>query len=68
MPYLKLPKSCTIIPGLKLFQVGIEECCQLVERNLFEIVIEVGMVGIGYNEQLLVVAGKPFESVLSEIA
>ena len=51
-----------------LFQILAIERLYLVERYLVEVVVEVGVVGAGDNQQLLVVAGQLLVGVLAEVA
>lgn len=61
--------ECFAMPHNKgLFQIRTEKNFNLVERYLFEIVIQVGMVGIGNDQQFLVVASQFLIGILAEIA
>lgn len=51
-----------------LFQIFAIECFYLVERYFVEIVVEVGMVGSGDDEELFVVSLEFLEGVFAEIA
>lgn len=44
-----------------------EERFYLVERNCFQVVVQVGVVRAGYDQQLLVAAFQPLEGVFPEI-
>ena len=41
-----------------LFQIFIEESFQLLERDDVHLIVKIGVVCIGYNEQFLIVAGQ----------
>ena len=51
-----------------LFQMFAIECFYLVERYLVEIVVEVGVVGSGNDEQFFIVSLALLESVFAEVA
>ena len=51
-----------------LFQIFIEESFQLLERDDVHLIVKIGVVGTGDDEQLLVVAGELAVSRLTEIA
>ena len=50
------------------FQVRAIERLYLVERYFVEVVVEVGVIGAGDNQQLLVVAVQFLVGVLAEVA
>ena len=49
-----------------LFQIFIEESFQLLERDDVHLIVKIGVVGTGDDEQLLVVAGELAVSRLTE--
>ena len=53
---------------IKLTHILPEECCHFVEGDHIHAVIEVGVIGAGNDEQLLVLAGELFVDTLAEIA
>lgn len=54
--------------GLFSGHVCDEERGNLIHRDFIEIIVEVGVVGIGYYEQFLIVAVEQLERVLAEVA